>query len=45
MVRCEAKDLFLLLDQLRSMGMGCTEEREEKSSEDLPGANKEGVGV
>ena len=44
MVSHGAKDLVLLLDRLRSMGMGCTEEREEKSSEDPPGSNKEGVG-
>lgn len=41
MVGCRAKGLVLLLDQLRRMGMGRTEEKEEKSSEDAPGANKE----
>lgn len=40
MVGCGAKVLVLLLDQLRSIGMGHTEEK-EKSSEDAPGANKE----
>jgi len=39
-----AKGLVLLLDQL-SIGMGCTQDREEKSSEDPPAANKEGVGA
>lgn len=34
-----AKSLVLLLDQPRSMGMGCTEEREQKSSEGKQGVD------
>lgn len=39
MVSHGAKSLVLLLDQPRSMGMGCNEERDQKSSE-----GKQGVG-